>query len=228
MKVHLDKAAHCESHPEQSLVRLLMLLPVGNCRGCQLRQGELARLRDQVDQLEKDNRRLERRLAKLKVANDRLRQQLDEARRQPHRQAGHFRRSKLKRRKKKPGRRPGHKAELRSTPTPEQIDRTLHVPCRVCPDCNVELLDPKIVVQYQTDLPPVVPIITQFHIETGYCHCCRQRVQGRHPEQTSNAIGAAGNTLGPRVLTMAAELKHRLGIPYRLCGAPHKRYYVAK
>jgi hypothetical protein len=43
-------------------------------------------------------------------------------------------------------------------------------------------------------------LITQFHIETGYCPCCRQRVQGRHPEQTSNAIGAAGNTLGPRVL----------------------------
>jgi hypothetical protein len=44
--------------------------------------------------------------------------------------------------KKKSGRRPGHKAELRPTPTPEQIDRTLHVPCRVCPDCNVELVDP--------------------------------------------------------------------------------------
>jgi transposase len=71
------------------------------------------------------------------------------------------------------------------------------------------------VVQYQTDLPPIVPIVTQFNIETGYCPCCRQRHQGRHPEQTSNAIGAAGNTFGPVVLTMAAELKHRLGVPYR-------------
>jgi hypothetical protein len=53
-----------------------------------------------MDQLENDNPRLERRLAKLKGDNDRLRQQLDEARRQPHRQAGHFRRSTLKRRKK--------------------------------------------------------------------------------------------------------------------------------
>jgi transposase len=180
-----------------------------------MRQRELARLQDQLDQMANDNRRQEHRLAKLKKDNDRLRQELDDARRQPHRQAGHFRRSKLKRRKKKSGRRPGHKAELRPIPTPEQIDRALHVPCRVCPDCNVELVDPKIVVQYQTDLPPIVPLVTQFHIETGYCPCCRERVQGRHPQQTSNAIGAAGNTLGPRVLTMAAELKHRLGVPYR-------------
>ena len=33
--------------------------------------------------------------------------------------------------------------------------------------------------------------------------------------QISNAIGAAGNTIGPVALTMAAELKHRLGVPYR-------------
>jgi transposase len=77
------------------------------------------------------------------------------------------------------------------------------------------LYDQSVVVQYQTDLPPIVPIITQFNIETGYCPCCRQYWQGRHPEQTSDAIGAAGNTLGPVVLTMAAELKHRLGVSYR-------------
>jgi transposase len=64
-------------------------------------------------------------------------------------------------------------------------------------------------------LPPIVPIITQFNIETGTCPSCRQRWQGRHPEQTSDAIGAAGNTLGPVVLTMAAEMKHRLGVSYR-------------
>jgi hypothetical protein len=64
-------------------------------------------------------------------------------------------------------------------------------------------------------LPPIVPIVTQFNIESGWCPCCRQRRQGRHPQQTSDATGAAGNTFGPVVLTMAAELKHRLGVPYR-------------
>jgi transposase len=70
-------------------------------------------------------------------------------------------------------------------------------------------------VVYQTDLPPIVPIIRQFKIDTGTCPACRQRWQGRHPEQTSDALGAAGNTLGPVVLTMAAEMKHRLGVSYR-------------
>jgi transposase len=72
-----------------------------------------------------------------------------------------------------------------------------------------------VVVQYQTDLPPIVPITTQFNIETGFCPSCRLRQRGRHADQTSDAIGAAGNTLGPVVLTMAAELKHRLGVSYR-------------
>jgi transposase len=192
-----------------------MLPPIGTCRGCRLRQRELARLRQQLEQLEGDNRRLERRLARLKKDNNHLRHELEEARRQAHRQAGHFRRRERKKYPKKPGRSRGHKGDLRPTPPPERIDRTINVPCPLCPDCQVPLVDPRIIVQYQTDLPPIVPIVTQFNIETGWCPCCRQRRQGRHPEQTSDARGAAGNTFGPGVLTMAAELKHRLGVPYR-------------
>lgn len=192
-----------------------MLPSVNNCRGCRLRQRELDRLWQEIAQLKNEVRQLRRRLPLLKKDNRRLRQELDEARRRPHRQAGHFRRHKLKNHKKKPGRPRGHQAELRPTPMPEHIDRTINVPCRLCPECNVALVDPKIVVQYQTDLPPIVPVVTQFNIETGFCPCCRQRQQGRHAEQTSNATGTAGNTLGPVVLTMAGELKHRLGVPYR-------------
>lgn len=192
-----------------------MLPPPGNCRGCRLRDEDIQLLQDYIDQIENDNARLQRRCARLKKDNQRLRGALDEARRQPHRQAGVFRRDKLKKRRKKAGRRKGHQADLRPTPTPEQIDRVIEVPCRLCPTCNVELVDPQINTQYQTDLPPIVPIVTQFNIESGFCPCCRQRHQGRHVEQISDALGAAGNTLGPVVLTMAAELKHRLGVPYR-------------
>lgn len=192
-----------------------MLPAAGNCRGCQARDREIARLHQRLDQLEKDCRRLERRLALVEKDNRRLREELAEARRQQHRQAGPFRRRKLKKRRKKAGRKKGHPANVRPTPPPERIDRVVAVPCRLCPDCNVKLVDPDLVVQYQTDLPPIVPIVTQFNIETGWCPCCRRRVQGRHAEQTSNATGAAGNTLGPVVLSMAAELKHRLGVPYR-------------
>lgn len=192
-----------------------MFPPAGRCRGCRLRDRAIARLEERVAQLERDMARRQRRLARLKKDNDQLRHELDEARRQAHRQAGRFRRRQLKKRKKKPGRRQGHTPALRPTPAPERIDRVLNVPCRLCPDCGGALVDPGQVVQYQTDLPPIVPVVTQFNIETGYCPCCRRRIQGRHPEQTSDAIGAAGNTFGPVVLTLAAEMKHRLGVPYR-------------
>jgi transposase len=178
-----------------------MVLPATNCLGCQQRDREIARLQQRLAELENDQQQ--------------LRQQLEQARQEQHRQAGKFRRRTLKKRRKKPGRKPGHPAALRPTPTPEQIDRTIEVPCRECPDCHVPLVDPGCVVQYQTDLPLIVPIVTQFNIETGYCPCCRSRRQGRHPEQISDAYAAAGNTFGPVILTMAAELKHRLGVPYR-------------
>jgi hypothetical protein len=194
-----------------------MLSPVANCPKCRLHKRELASLRQELAELKGERRQLRRRVTLLKNDNQRLRRELNEARRKPHRQAGQFRRNKLTEddNKKKPGRPHGHKGANRPTPPPDHIDRTVNVPCRQCPECHVPLVDPKTVVQYQTDLPPIVPIVTQFNIETGYCPCCRQRRQGRHPEQTSNATGAAGNTLGPVVLTMAAELKHRLGVPYR-------------
>jgi transposase len=193
------------------------------CAGCQERRRELRHLRrrlalltEEQQALQHENRRLVRRLAKLELQNRELRQRLDEARRQQHRQAHPFRRQKTRTGKpKKSGRTKGHAPALRPVPTPEQIDRVINVPMPECPTCHVPLCDPAVVIQYQTDLPPIVPIVTQFNIETGFCPCCRQRWQGRHPEQTSDARGAAGNTLGPVVLTMAAELKHRLGVSYR-------------
>lgn len=155
---------------------------------------------------------LQARLAESEAENARLRSQLDTTTREQNRQANRFRRRTLKKRRKKPGRKRGHVAALRATPTP---DRVVDVPLLECPDCHAPLYDRGSVVQFQTDLPPIAPIVTQFKIATGYCTCCHQYRQGRHPEQTSNAIGAAGNTIGPVLLTMAAELKHRLGVPYR-------------
>jgi transposase len=178
-----------------------MLAAIAVCPGCLARDREIERL--------------QRRVAELEAEILKLRQELDEFRRQRHRQAAPFRRRKRTHKPKNPGRPAGHPAAVRPTPAPESVDRVIDVPCRECPDCRVPLVDPGQVVQYQTDLPPIVPIVTQFNIETGYCPCCRQRCQGRHPEQTSTATGAAGNTFGPVVLTMAAELKHRLGVPYR-------------
>jgi transposase len=157
----------------------------------------------------------DRRIAQLEGEILRLRQQDEQEQRDGRRQAHPFRRDQTADRLKKPGRRKGHKADLRPTPTPDQIDRVIDVPLPECPGCHVPLYDRGEVVQIHTDLPPIVPIITQFNLGTGYCPGCGQYWQARHPDQTSDAIGAAGNTLGPVVLTMAAEMKHRLGVSYR-------------
>jgi transposase len=156
--------------------------------------------------------KLQARQAELEAEIVRLRAALETQTREMARQANRFRRRNLKKRRKKPGRKPGHLPALRPTPQP---DRVIDVPLDRCPDCAAPLYDRNTVTQFQTDLPPIVPIVTQFNIQTGYCTCCHQYRQGRHPEQTSDAIGSAGNTIGPVVLTMAAELKHRLGVPYR-------------
>lgn len=185
-----------------------MIVPAAPCPRCLELERRVAELQATVAQLQA-------RIARLTQENAALRQRLQEQEAASNRQTAKFRRRHLKQRRKKSGRRKGHPAANRPTPAPERIDRVLHVPCRACPDCHVPLVDPALVVQYQTDLPPIVPFVTQFNIETGYCPCCRQYCQGRHPEQISNAIGAAGNTFGPVILSMAAELKHRLGVPYR-------------
>jgi transposase len=195
-----------------------MVLPQAPCPRCPQLEREIERLQAELGQRDRLIQRLQERVAQLEDELFRLRQKLDQLQRDNHRQAAPFRRRQRKQRRKKAGRRKGHPANVRPTPPPESIDRVIDVPCNVCPDCQVPLYDQALVVQYQTDLPPIVPFVTQFNIETGYCSCCRRYCQGRHPEQTSDAIGAAGNTLGATVLTMAAELKHRLGVPYgKIC-----------
>jgi len=48
----------------------------------------------------------------------------------------------------------------------------------------------------------------------GRCRRCRRRAQGRHPRQTSDAIGSASSQLGPRALALATQLNKGLGLPY--------------
>ena len=78
-----------------------------------------------------------------------------------------------------------------------------------------ELEEREVQEQFLIDIPPLEPIVTQFNVHIGHCKDCGERVQGRHPEQTSDALGAAAVQIGPRALGLAAELKHGMGVPYR-------------
>ena len=61
--------------------------------------------------------------------------------------------------------------------------------------------------------PVVQPIVRRFNIQIGCCVACRHRVQGRHPLQTSDALGAAGVQLGPGAVTFMVLLHKHVGVP---------------
>jgi transposase len=186
--------------------------PQPTCPGCQQRDATIARLQQRVDDLEQQIQQ--------------LREQLDEQQRAGKRQATPFRRREGTPNPKRPGRAEGHPRASR--PLPERVDRIIDVPCDRCPDCHQALIDPVVRPQFQTDLPPVVPVVTRFDIHGGTCPCCRRFHQGRHPEMISDATGAAGNQIGPVILTMAAELKHHFGVSYRKITAFFDTYFDLK
>lgn len=168
------------------------------CRNCQELQTALKRLQ-----------------AQLKEAQERI-QELEAQLRRGRRQAAPFSKEEPKADPQPPGRRPGRGRFTRREPPPEEeIQRTIAVPLERCPQCGGELKERTSHEQIQVDLPKVRPEVVRFRTESGYCPRCRRRVRSRHPDQVSEATGAAGVSLGPRAKAFAADLKHRLGIPYR-------------
>ena len=153
-------------------------------------------------------------IAELKTRIAELERQLDEAHRRGKRQATPFSKGTPKAEPKTPGRKVGHLATHR--PKRERITRTLDAPLPAhCPTCGGTVVEETVRAQYQEDIPrPIETIITQFNVHVGHCANCATRVQGRHPEQTSDALGSAAVQLGPNVLGLAAELKHDLGVSY--------------
>ena len=82
-----------------------------------------------------------------------------------------------------------------------------------CPRCGGAIQVTRVATQYQEDLPVVQPIVRRFHVQIGCCVACRHRVQGQHPLQTSDALGAAGVQLGPGAVTFTVLLHKHVGVP---------------
>jgi len=163
--------------------------------------------------LGRENAHLKARLAAVEQQLADLQRRLEEQQREGQRQATPFRRRHHKRHPKRPGRAKGHPAAPRARP--EHIDEVVEVPLERCPTCQTPLEDKGVHEQLQIDIPPLRPQVIQFNIHSGYCPHCQKRVHGREVRQTSGAVGAAGTQIGPGLLSMGAELKHRLGVSYR-------------
>ncbi len=147
---------------------------------------------------------------------------MEQSRRAGKRQAAPLSKGSPKADPKRPGRKSGHSPSHRPAPPPEQVGRTIEVPLPPdCPECLAPLDEVPVTVhdQYQIDLPEPRPVVTRFRVPVARCPACLRRVQGRHPEQTSDALGSAAVQYGPRLLGLAADLKHRLGVSYRKCSS---------
>jgi transposase len=143
---------------------------------------------------------------------------LDDARRSGKRQAAPFRRrDEPIDEPRRPGRKSGEAHGRHGhRMAPVDPDRTLDAPLPgCCPDCGGEIEHERVAEQFQTDLPALPPpSTTRFKVAVGRCKNCGRRVQGRHPEQTSDALGAAAAQVGPVAKAWAAYLHYSLGVPF--------------
>jgi transposase len=151
---------------------------------------------------------------RLLAENSRLRLQLEAARRAGKRQAAPFSKGDPKQDPERPGRKSGERHGTKAhRPVPDHVDEEMRVPLPdACPCCSGDLEFEDEVDQYQEELVEVRGHVRRFRISRGRCRRCGRRVQGRHPDQISDAVGAAGSQLGPRAVAVAAQLNKELGI----------------
>jgi transposase len=175
----------------------------------QLRQ-ENERLRQENERLRQENERLQHELAAARGEIDRLR-------RQGKRQAAPFAKGPPKANPKKPGRKRGAahgRHGHRLAPPPGHIDETFEaVLPDACPDCGGSVHETDLAQQYQTEIPRR-PIVRQFNVHIGCCCACGQRIQGRHPLQTSDALGAAAAQIGPDAQAAVTTLNKTYGLSH--------------
>jgi transposase len=136
----------------------------------------------------------------LRAEVERLKKELEEARRAGKRQAAPFSKGAPESNPKRPGRKPGHPPSHRTAPPPEQIDRTVEVPMPPnCPGCHAPLGAAPVTVhdQYQIDLPEPKPVITRFRVPVARCPACYRRVQGRPPSRPPTPWGLRPSSMGP-------------------------------
>jgi len=181
---------------------------------------ELTRLAARCAELAGENELLWEEAARLAGENERLRARvaklegdLEEARRAAKRQAAPFSRGKRSESPGRSGRRSGQEHGRHGhRQAPGEVDEELDAPLGDRCECGGEIVQERVEVQFQDELPESRPIRRRFRVHIGKCRCCGRRHQGRHRYQTSDALGAAGCMLGPRAVALATELNKELGL----------------
>lgn len=176
---------------------------------------KLRRTRAERDQAVREKQRLEKENERLREEIQGLRKQLEMAQRAARRQAAPYSRGEPKRDPQDPGRKAGaaYGTHYRR-PVPERVDEAIEVPVPPqCPQCGGSLTVERMESQYQEEIVRRT-WVRRFDIPICWCWRCGKRVQGRHPLQTSDAIGAAAVQVGPEALTLGVLMNKSLGLPH--------------
>src|ERR1700685_413864 len=175
---------------------------------------DLDQAQQENERLRKENDRLRRESGRLKQESERLRREREAALRASKRQAAPHSRGKPKSNPKRPGRKLGRNyGKQACRPIPSRVDEQISVPLpKCCPHCGgSDVQTESCQAQYQEDIVRET-VVRRFDIAVGRCRGCARQVQGRHPLQTSDALGVGGVQLGPEALTLAAILTKQMGL----------------
>jgi transposase len=116
----------------------------------------------------------------------------------------HLKPKTTSRRRKKPGRKPGHPGSRRARPA--RIDRTVDHQAPLCPKCGGPLCRcQETRTRYVEDIPEIQPVVTEHVIHRDWCPKCKEKVEPIVPE------ALPGAQLGNRVLVLSAWLHYGLG-----------------
>ncbi len=177
--------------------------------------GETGESRDpEKEALRSENADLRHQVEDLKRQLAEALRKFEEAVRAKKRQAAPFSKGDPKKDPKPRGRKPGkdYGAKAHRKPPPK-VDEVIPVSLPSKCGCGGHVSYEQTVAQFQTEIPKK-PIHRRFDIAVGCCDDCGKRVQGRHPLQTSDAIGAAAPQLGANAQAMTALLKDDVGVSY--------------
>jgi transposase len=162
-------------------------------------------------------RALLKRVAELESLVADLTRRLEEALRAGKRQAAPFAKRPPQPDPRPPGRKAGDAHGThghRPTPPPDAVNECHEAPLPdACPHCRGTLVETEVVAQFQTDIPRR-PVVRRFDVHVGRCRSCGRRVQGRHPLQTSDALGAAASQVGPAAQAAVVLLNKQAGLSH--------------
>lgn len=180
-------------------------------------EATVARLEAVVGRLEAEMARKDGALIFQRERITELEEALEDSHRRSKRQAAPFSKGDPKAKPKRPGRKSGEahgRHGYRPIPVgPPDRDLVAALP-ESCPDCGGQICHDRDETQWQVDIPEPKVITTRFTVAVGHCAACARRVQGRHPDQVSDALGAAGAQVGPRAKAWGSWLHYGMGLSF--------------